>query len=179
VDLIDPGAGQVRQGLEVGLGRQPLRLKAPHLAAGSGQAIQPLSADDRTHGGITGESLGVVDVLVAGETPEHRLPKQSAQLMAHVPTASAIEELRDRDLREPEGIVEFAVGQQAAVRGDPRAVEFELDPAVERGPQRGLSAFTRLVPHDLTLCCEPISWSHYQNRAKVSPGMQLIRGIRA
>ena len=48
----------------------------------------------------------------------------------------------------PEGIVEFTVGEQAAVRRDPDAVEFELDPAVESGPQMGLFGFTCRVPHD-------------------------------
>jgi hypothetical protein len=52
------------------------------------------------------------------------------------------------DLGEPEGIVEFTVGEQAPVRGDPDAVEFELDPVVESGPQRQLFGFTRRVPHD-------------------------------
>jgi hypothetical protein len=68
--------------------------------------------------------------------------------VARVLAASAFEELRDRDLGEPEGIVKFPVSEQAAVRGDPGAVEFELDPAVESGPQRQLFGFTRPVPHD-------------------------------
>ena len=32
-----------------------------------------------------------------------------------------------------EGVVELAVGEQAAIRGDPSTMELELDPAVERG----------------------------------------------
>jgi hypothetical protein len=73
------------------------------------------------------------------------LPKQTAQLVGRVLAAPAVEELRERDLREPEGIIEVAIGEQAAVRGDPRAVEFKLDPAVECGPQRRLSDFTNRV----------------------------------
>ena len=46
--------------------------------------------------------------------------------MARVLAAAAVEELGDRDLGEPEGVVELAVGEQAAIRGDPGAVEFEL-----------------------------------------------------
>src|SRR5918994_6157978 len=53
--------------------------KAPHLAAARGQAIQPLTTNDRPHRGITGQPLGVVDVLVAGEPAEHRLAEQPAQ----------------------------------------------------------------------------------------------------
>jgi hypothetical protein len=55
---------------------------------------------------------------------------------------------RDRHVGEPEGIVEFAVGKQATVRGNPRSMEFELDAAIESGSQRGLFGFTRRVPHD-------------------------------
>jgi hypothetical protein len=68
--------------------------------------------------------------------------------VARVLAASAVEELRDRDLGEPQDVVQLTVGEQPAVRGDPGAVEFELDPAVERGSQRQLSGFTRRVPHD-------------------------------
>src|SRR5918996_2342646 len=124
------------------------RLAAPHLAAARGQAIQPLTTDDRPHRGITGEPLGIVDVLVAGEPAEHRLAEQSAQLGACVLATAAVEELRDRDVGKPEGIIEFTVGEQATVRSDPDTVEFELDPTIENGPQRRLFGFTRRVPQD-------------------------------
>jgi hypothetical protein len=71
--------------------------------------------------------------------------------MARVVATAAVEELCDRDLGEPEGIVEFTVDEQAAVRGDPGAVEFELNPAVESAPQRELSGFTRWYPMIATL----------------------------
>ena len=145
---VDPGAGQIRQRLQVGVGRQPLGLEAPHLAARRGRTIEPVTANDRPHGGVAGEPLGVVDILVAGEPTEHRLAEQPAQLVARVLATAAVEELRDRHVGEPEGVVQLAVGEQTAVRGDPRAVEFELDPAVESGSQRGLFGFTRRVPHD-------------------------------
>jgi hypothetical protein len=46
--------------------------------------------------------------------------------VARVLAASAVEELRDRDLGEPQNVVQLTVGEQAAVGGDPGAVEFEL-----------------------------------------------------
>jgi hypothetical protein len=70
--------------------------------------------------------------------------------------ASAFEELRDRDLGEPEGIVKFPVSEQAAVRGDPGAVEFELDPAVEIDPQRLRCCFTYGLCHDRIPSLAPI-----------------------
>jgi hypothetical protein len=151
VDLVDPSAGESREGREVDVARQPLGLEAPHLAAGSRMAFQPLATDDGSHGWIAGEPLGVIDVLVAGEPAEHRLTEQSAQLVADVLAAPAIEQLGDCDLGEPDCIVEFAVSEQTAIGGDLAAVEFELDPAVEAGPQRRLFGFIRRVHHKLTL----------------------------
>jgi uncharacterized protein (TIGR03032 family) len=63
-------------------------LEAAHLAARGGRAIETLTADDRPHRGVAGEPLGVVDILVAGEPPEYRLPKQPTQLVAHVLSAA-------------------------------------------------------------------------------------------
>jgi hypothetical protein len=134
VDPVDPDTQQICEGLQVGVARQPLGLEAPHLAAGSGEAIQPLTADDRPLRRITGEPLGVIDILIASEPPEHRLAEQPAQLVARVLATAAIEELRDRHVGEPEGVIQLAVSEKTAVRGDLGAVEFELDPAVENGP---------------------------------------------
>ena len=85
----------------LGVGCQPLGLEAPHLTAGSCRTIEPLTADDGPHGGVAGESLGVVHVLVAGEPTEHRLAEQPAQRVTRVLTAAPIEELGDRDICEP------------------------------------------------------------------------------
>ena len=148
MDLVEPGTRQICEGLQVGIGRQPLGLEAAHLAARSCRTIETLTADDRPHRWVAGEPLGVVDILVAGEPPQHRLAEQPAQRVARVLATSAVEELGDRDLGEPEALVELTVGEQPAVGGDPGTVEFELDPAVESGPQRQLSGFTRHVPHD-------------------------------
>jgi hypothetical protein len=65
--------------------------------------------------------------------------------VAGVLATAAVEELRDRHVGEPEGIVEFAVGKQASVRGNPCSMEFDLDAAIESGSQRGLFGFTRPV----------------------------------
>jgi hypothetical protein len=97
--------------------------------------------------GVLGEPLRVVDVFVAGEPTKHRLAEQPTQLVAHVLAAAAIEELGDRDLGEPQDVVQLTVGEQATVGGDPCAMEFQLDPAVEIGSQRQLSGVTRRVPH--------------------------------
>jgi hypothetical protein len=50
--------------------------------------------------------------------------------VACVLATAAVEELQERDVGEPEGIVEFTVDEQATVRSGPGTAEFELDPAV-------------------------------------------------
>jgi hypothetical protein len=42
----------------------------------------------------------------------------------------------------------LAVGEQAAMGGDLRPVELELDPVVEGDPERWLLGFTRRIRHD-------------------------------
>jgi hypothetical protein len=94
----------------------------------------------------TGQSLGVVDSLVAGEAAVDGLPQQTEQPMADVPPAPAFGERRGGRRGQAEGTVQLAVGEQAGIGGDPGAVELELQAAVERDPQ-GLLRFTRRVRH--------------------------------
>ena len=79
------------------------------------------------------------------------MAEQPAQLVARVLATAAVEELRDRRVGEPESVIQCAVSEQTAVRGDLGAVEFELDPAIESGSQRRLFGFTRHVPDDRLL----------------------------
>lgn len=73
------------------------------------------------------------------------MPEPARQ--ARVPAAPAVDELRDRDLGKPQEVVQLVVGEQSAVRGEPGAAEFDLDPAIESGSRRGLFGFTlRRVP---------------------------------
>jgi hypothetical protein len=70
--------------------------------------------------------------------------------VARVLAAPAIEELVDRNIGKPEGIVELSVREQTTVGGDPGAMELELDPPVETDPKRLRSRFTHRVRHDRT-----------------------------
>ena len=94
------------------------------------------------------QALGVVDILVSGKPPEHRLPQQPDQRMAAIPAGACIGEHVARHRAETEGVVEFAIGQQSGIGGDPGAMELELQPAVEIEPERALDRFTRRVRHD-------------------------------
>ena len=121
--------------------------KRPIWLLDAARTIETLTADDRPHRRIAGEAQGIVDILVAGEPTQHRLAEKPAQLVARVLATAAVEELRDRHVGEPKGVVQLAVGEKAAIRGDPCAVELELDPAVEGDPEARLFRFTRRVRH--------------------------------
>ena len=94
------------------------------------------------------QAQGVVDILVSGKPPEHRLPQQPDQSVAAVPAGACVGEHVARHRAETESVVEFAVGQQSGIGGDPGAMELELQPAVEIEPQRAIDRFTRRVRHD-------------------------------
>ena len=143
---VDPGAGQVRERREVRLARQPLGLEAAHLAGRGRRSVHALAADDGAHHRIAGEPLGIVDVFVAGEPAVDRLAQQTRQMVPDVPATPPLAECRGGHRGQAEGVVQLAVGEQAAVRGDPRTVELELDAAVEGDPKR-LLRFTRRVRH--------------------------------
>jgi hypothetical protein len=52
----------------------------------------------------------------------------------------------------PRAVLQLAISEQTAVRGDLGAVEFELDSAVENEPQRQLFGSTRHLPHERASC---------------------------
>ena len=57
------------------------------------------------------QAQGVVDILVSGKPPEHRLPQQPDQRMAAIPAGACVGEHVARDRAETESIVELAIGQ--------------------------------------------------------------------
>ena len=77
VNPVDPHPRQVRKGREVLVVRQQLGLEPPHLAGRCPAALDRLAADDPAHRGIKPEPVGVVDILVAGETPIDGLAKET------------------------------------------------------------------------------------------------------
>jgi hypothetical protein len=77
------------------------------------------------------QPLGVVDILVSGQPSEHRLPQHADQRMAAVLAGAGIGEHVTGHRAEAQGIVEFAIGQQPGIGGDPRTMELELQAAGE------------------------------------------------
>jgi len=134
VHPVDPRAGQGGERRQVRLGREPLGLEAAHLAGRRRQPVEPFPPHDGAHRWIAGEPLGVVHVLVTGEAAGDRLPQEAEQPVASVLPAPPFGESGCGHRGQAESVVQFAVGEQAAVRGDSGAVELELEPAVEGDP---------------------------------------------
>ena len=93
------------------------------------------------------ETLGVVHILVSGEASIDRLAKQTDDAMPAVLARPAVGQDIARQCGQPQGIVEFTIGEQSGVGGDPRAVELKLQSAVETGPKWAAIRFTLRVPH--------------------------------
>jgi hypothetical protein len=64
-----------------------------------------------------------------------------------VPASASIGEHVARHRDETESVVEFPIGQQTGIRGDPRTMELKLQAAVEIEPENGVIRFTRRVQH--------------------------------
>jgi hypothetical protein len=144
---VDPLAGQIGEGREVLLRHQPACLEATHLAWRCRRARSRLAADDPAHRRIMPQALGIVDIFISDKPSEHRLPQQPDQSVTAIPTGACVGEHVPGHRAETEGVVEFTVGQQCGIGGDPGAMELELQPAVEIEPQRALDRFTRRVRH--------------------------------
>ena len=128
---VDPLAGQVGKSREVLRCREPLRLEAAHLARRSRTALSRFAADNPAHRRIVAQALGVVHVLVSGETTKHRLPQQTDQRMAAVLAGARIGERLARHRGQPECVVEFAVRQQSGIGRDHGAAKLQHQTAVE------------------------------------------------
>jgi hypothetical protein len=68
---VDPVARQVGQGDEVLSAGQHLGFESSHLAGGCGFPAHRPDADNPAHRRIMTETIGVVEILVAGEATEH------------------------------------------------------------------------------------------------------------
>jgi hypothetical protein len=147
VHPVDPGAAEVAQRHQVLVGRQKLGLEPPHLAGGRRLPVDSVAADDPAHGGIARQTVGVVHVVVATKAAEHGLAEQARHAMPSVLAGATVDQHLAPEVAQSKNVVEFPIGKQTAVGGDPGTVELELDPAVEIDPKR-LLRFTHRVRHD-------------------------------
>jgi len=152
---VDPAPRKIRERRQVGRRRHRARLEAAHLTRGRGLLHYGAPTDDPAHRGIAPEAVGVVHVLVASKAAEHRLTELGDQAVAAVHPGARVGEHVGSYGSEAERVVEFAEREQAGIRGDRRAVEFELQPAVECDPQFASCRFTRCIVHPPPSSCSP------------------------
>ena len=110
--------------------------KRPIWLVEAARRSRPVAIHHSAHRRIMGETFSVVHILIAGEAAEHRLAQQAGQQVTGVLATAAFRQRRASQIGQPERIIQFAVGQQSGVGGDPAAVEFQLQAAVEIDPQR-------------------------------------------
>jgi hypothetical protein len=70
--------------------------------------VRRVAADDPAHRRIMAQTLGVVHILVAGETAEYRLPQQTDQRVATILAGARISEHLTSQRGQAERIVKLA-----------------------------------------------------------------------
>jgi hypothetical protein len=70
---------------------------------------------DDAHDGIVRQALGVVHVLIASKTAEHRLPKKSHQEMSGVLAAPRLKQNLSAQFGQSKRVIELAVRKKATI----------------------------------------------------------------
>src|SRR4051794_18819764 len=157
MDAVDPAPGQISERGQVRRLGQHLGLEPAHLAGRGRLSSHGLTTYHPAHSRIMRQPVRVVHVLVPRQAPEHRLAKLSNQGMASVRAGAGVRQYLSSGLAQTEGIVEFAAGQQAAIRRDLRSVELQLEAAVKCQAKSAVLCFTDPRFHS-TLPLSPVSY---------------------
>ena len=144
---VDPDARKLSGCGEVVVGGRQLSLEPPHLAGGCAATLDRLAIDDPAHCGIAPQPVGVIHVFVPGETTIDRLAKETDYAVPAVPAGAVVANGVAGRCSQAESVVEFTVGEQTCVGRDPRAMELQLQAAVEIRPDWAAIRFTLRVPH--------------------------------
>jgi hypothetical protein len=75
------------------------------------------------------------------------LPKEANERVTAILASPRVGERVPRQHARPQGVIEFAAGEQPSIGGDDRASELQHHPAVEIEPQATVVRFTRPVRH--------------------------------
>lgn len=145
MNMVDPNARKLRQCGKVLVAGQKLSLETSHLAGGGGLSIDGLAADNPAHGGITSQTVGIVDVVISAEPAKDGLTELTRHAMPPVLAGPAVLEKIAGNVSQAKSIVKLPVGKQPSIRADLGTVKFQPQAAVEIDPQTGLSGFTRRV----------------------------------
>ena len=154
---VDPLPVQVGQRGTVLGQSECLGLEPPHLRRRGRLCIESPSTHDLTDDRIEGQTVGIVYVLVPGQSPEHRLPELPVKPMDRVLAASDVAQCCCRQIGQPERVIQLAHHQKATVGTELRAAKFQPHTAVEIDPICLLQACTRWVIHETS----PHSLQHH------------------
>ena len=94
-------------------------------------ALQDLLGADEPEGRVLGEPLGVVDILVARQPAVYRLPHEVGQRQLRVLSAR-VGQVPFHEFAEAQPFIQLPHQEQAAVGSYSRALEVNLQPAIER-----------------------------------------------
>ena len=148
MELVDPLAVQLGKRFPV-LGQgQRLGLEPPHLGSRGRLRLDSPATHNLAHDRINRETVGVVDVLVSGQPPEHRLPKQPIKPVDGVLPPAGISQHRRRQIRQPKRVIQLAHHQKAAIGTDLSAAKFQPHPAVKIDPITPIQTRTLWVIHE-------------------------------
>ena len=147
MNTVDPCPAHVGQGFNVYISRQKPCLKTPHLAGGRSLSFDGLATNNPPHGGITSETVGVVEAFISTKAAKHRLTELSRHTVPSVLTGTAVLENIPGNLGEAKSIVKLAISEQPSVRGDLGTMEFKIQAAVKIDPKAVPFRFTHRVCH--------------------------------
>ena len=129
---VHPRSVQSAQPFHVAVLGKHLGLEPAHgVGAGSRSLRTTSPSNDYPHRRIVGQPFSVVGILVACQTTVHRLPEKAHQSVLHVTTAPTLLQTFIRRLRQSQGIIQLAAGQQSGVRGDSGATKLQPYTSVE------------------------------------------------
>ena len=105
MDHINPMAGKIGKPQQVLFANEASRLKAAHMARGSGAAISGLAPTIQRIAGSCTQSFGVVDILVSGKVAEDGLSQHSNESMPAILARARISEHLTCQRGQPKGAV--------------------------------------------------------------------------
>jgi hypothetical protein len=94
---------------------------------------------------IAAETLGIIDILVAGQATVDGLAQEGQEAVLGVQPGARVQQAAHGGAGQSEGVVEFAVGKESGVTGDGRTVELELDFAIKIDAEGVILAVTHWV----------------------------------
>ncbi len=148
MEAVDPLAVQIGQrGPVLGQG-QRLGLEPPHLRGRGCPRINSAPAHNLAHDWIKGETVSVIHILVARQSPIDRLPEQPVEPVDGVLAPSAVTQRTQRKVGQPKRTVQLAHHKQTAIRTELRAPELQPYPAVEIHSISPLRTRTLWVIHE-------------------------------